>query len=377
MLSSALTYQHEFDRRARVALAGCGGQAFRNILPSFRYAPLDLVATCDPVPGRAADYAKLYGAADSFDDLGKMLASVEIDAVFLATGYDENSAPRHPDQAIQVMESGRDVWMEKPAAATARDVERMHETSERTGRLAGVGLMKMFSPAVTRVHEIIQRPEFGRPSSFFIRDPEALPAPGSRDDATMMWLLDHLPHPASVVHRLMGPISRISVERAHNGAAFLVMSFTSGASGVWHMAWGQSELSNMERIEVVGEGANVVVDNNSRVTYYRPGHHGDGSGGYGRIGDYTSPLDEAPLHWEVNQYSGQPYNANVFVQGYAQEINYFAQRLLDRAPVRIGGLADAWHVARLFEAVRAIGDEAVDLPEAPAWAAATTAGAAS
>jgi predicted dehydrogenase len=375
MFSGNLTYQHEFDQRIRVALVGCGGQAFRNILPSLRYCPADLVAVCDTVPGRAGAFAATVGAVRTYADLKALLDAEEgLDAVLLATGCDADGMPRYPDQAVAVMESGRDVWMEKPPAARTRDVERMHEASVRTGRLAAVGLMKMFSPAVAKALEVMAQPEFGRPSSFYIRDPELLPAAERRDSASLVWLLDHLPHPASVTHRLMGPVSSVSVHRAHNGGGMINLDFASGAVGVWHLPWGQSSLSPTERWEVVGAGANVVCENNSRVTYYRPGQHGTGDGGYGRIGDFTSSIETAPLHWELNQYSGQPYNANIFVHGYAQEMLHFTTCVRHREPVSVGSLADAWHVTRLFEAIRDAVDAAtVELEPVPGWALAQAA----
>jgi predicted dehydrogenase len=365
MFGSSLTYQHEFSERVRVGLVGCGGQAFRNIIPSFRFAPIELVSTCDPIPGRAARFAADYGAASSYTGLNEMLESEQLDAVLLATGYGEDHRPTHPEHARTAMAAGCHVWMEKPAAAAVRDIEAMHDQAERTGSKVAVGLMKMFSPAVTKVRQITRLAEFGQPSTFYLRDPELLPE--RRDDESLVWLLDHLPHPAALIHRLMGPISRISIERAHNGAAFVMLRFTSGASGVLHMPWGQSGMSPYERFEVVGEGANVVVENNTRITYYRPGHRGDEPAGYGRMGDYTSTLDAAPLHWETSQYSGQPYNANVFLHGYAQEIRYFAECVLHDRPVRVGGLADAWHVTRFFEAVRDYDSGFVDLKPGPEW----------
>ena len=44
---AGLRYNFEYDRRLRAGFVGCGGHAFRNVYPTLRYAPVDLVAVCD------------------------------------------------------------------------------------------------------------------------------------------------------------------------------------------------------------------------------------------------------------------------------------------------------------------------------------------
>jgi hypothetical protein len=45
------------------------------------------------------------------------------------------------------------------------------------------------------------------------------------------------------------------------------MKFLSGAVGTIHMTAGISGSGPLERLEVIGEGANVVVENGVKVTY--------------------------------------------------------------------------------------------------------------
>ncbi len=56
-------FRHEYQRRLKVCLVGCGGHAFRNILPALNYLPVDLVATCDIDAGRAEAYARTVSDA--------------------------------------------------------------------------------------------------------------------------------------------------------------------------------------------------------------------------------------------------------------------------------------------------------------------------
>ena len=165
-----------------------------------------------------------------------------------------------------------------------------------TGRFVQVGYKKMFFPAIARAREIISRAdEFGPPAQIYVRYPQALPPADARQPAErgMVSFLDHFFHPASIVHRLMGPVRRVSyVREALNGGSFSTLSFASGAAGVMHLAAGQSGTSPLERVEVVGKGANVVVENGVRLTYYRKGRRGEG--GYGRASSFLGSDGEAP-----------------------------------------------------------------------------------
>ena len=368
--STRITYGYEYERRVRVALVGCGGQSFRNILPTFYYAPVDLVATCDIDAERAAVYARQHGAERSYGDYRTLLEKEAdgLDAVFLATGYDETGMPLYPVQAPPALEAGLHVWMEKPPAARVEQIEALREARDRANRQVGVGFMKMFSPAARKVYEIVHASEFGHTTTCYLRDPEVLPRREHRHNLRrMVYVLDHVVHSASLLHHLAGPVRRLYLEEGPGGESIVTLKFTSEACGVLHMPWGQSGLSPQERFEVVGQGANVVVENNRRITYYRPGHPGSGSFEYGRIGDFTSTDDCAPLCWEIESYSGQPFNMHIFYQGYAQEILYFCHCLLEDRPVRVAGLEDAWHVVRFFQALQNAGDQPVELPAAPDW----------
>lgn len=359
-------FAFECDRRIRAAMVGCGGQAYRNLLPSFAYAPIDLVVTCDVNGDVARSYAAQFGADRWTNSYEEVLASGDLDAVFLAVGYDAAGRPRYPQMAEEAVAAGLHVWMEKPPAATTAEIERLHTAVKAADRRIGVGFMKMFSATTTRVLDLIGRPEFGRPTTVSLRDPELLPPKERRtDQAAMMYFIDHIVHPVSTLHRLLGPVDRIYMDDAPNGGAIIAIGFSSGTVGVLHLPWGQSETSPMERLEIVGEGANVVVEGNLEVTYYRPGHRGATQMSYGRGADFTSDPDVAPVRWQMDGYSGQPYNMHLFYQGYAPELIYFARCVLDGHPVGVGSLEDAWYVTAFFEACQGPSRTTIDLPACP------------
>ena len=175
-LDRAITYNFEYDRKVRVGFIGCGDHAYRNIFPTFQYAPVDLTAVCDLQPERAAAFARQFGARRAYTDHQEMLDREQLDAVFVVAGLRRAPPrPRYPQLAMEAMQAGTHVWIEKPPAASLAEVEAMRAVSRATGRFVAVGYKKMFFPAIAKAREISQRPEFGQPTSLAIRYPQELP----------------------------------------------------------------------------------------------------------------------------------------------------------------------------------------------------------
>ncbi|NBE98340.1 Gfo/Idh/MocA family oxidoreductase [Nonomuraea sp. KC401] len=350
-----VTYQFEYDERVRCAFIGAGEHSYRNVYPAFQYAPVELAAVCDVRRERAAAYARMFGGpsgrAAPYTDHREMLAKEKPAAVFIVTSYDQRTGRvQATDLALDCLRAGAHVWMEKPVAASVAEVLRLRRVSAETGRFVMAGLKKIFTPAVEKVASIMASEAFGPVSSISVRYPQALPPMERRHDLkAMRWFLDHVYHPAAVLTHLMGPVERLSYEwEPGGGSSVSTLRFASGAIGSLHLVAGVAATSPLERLEVVGRGANVIVDNGVRLTYYRPGARRD----YGRDASFVVDDAVAPLVWEPEFSLGQLSNKNLFYLGYAPEVRHFCDSVLsDRPPVK-GTLDDALEIMRLFEAYR-------------------------
>ena len=355
-----VTYSHEYesDKRVRIAAIGCGGHAQRNVLPALQFAPANLVAVCDLDHARAEACARQFGAQGAYVDHRRMLASVKPDAVVIVTNYDDEGRPRYPALAADALRAGGFSIQACAPAASVDEVDAMVAAEQETGRFVAVGFKKMFAPANVKARDITRRPEFGRVATLTARYPQSLPPRDKRDDLkAMVGFLDHIVHPFSVIRLLGGPIASLCVERtdAATGGSVTLIRFTSGAVGSLHLSAGQPGTMPLERTEVIGDGgAAVVVDNNLRVTYYRPG--GGPDGGYGRAGSFyemaRDDAEAAPLFWEPEFSLGQLYNKGLFTLGYAPELRYFCECALEKTPPEVGNLADARELLQVFEAYR-------------------------
>jgi predicted dehydrogenase len=348
MAASGIRYNFEYERKLRACFIGAGGHSFRNVYPTFQYAPVDLAAVCDRDGEHAAAYARQFGAAAHYTDHREMLERERPDAVFIVTSYGPDGRVQATDLALDALSAGVHVWMEKPTAASVREVEQLMEVSAEHGRYVMTGLKKVFSPAMEKVKRIISSPEFGRPSSIYIRYPQHMPPFGERGDLKRVTgFLDHIYHPASITHYLMGRIERIVYDwEPFNGGSVTTIRFLSGAVGTMHLTAGSSGSSPLERVEVVGEGANVVVENGVGLTYYRRAERPT----YGRDPSFLVDEEVAPLRWEPEFSLGQLYNKNIFYLGYVPEVLHFCESILAERPPRKGTLEESLEIVKLFEA---------------------------
>jgi len=347
----SIKFNFEYEHKIKAGFIGCGGHSFRNIYPTFQYAPVNLVAVCDFDKKRAETYKSFFGASRSYSNYLEMLKNEELDAVFIVTNYDD-AMPRYPKLAIDAMNSGCNVWIEKPPASSSNEVQQMIDVSQNTGKFVMVGFKKIFFTAIAKIKEIIGSEEFGTPSSIYVRYPQGLPESKDRDNPNkMLGFLDHIGHPGSVLHYLMGKINTIYFEREkYNGGTIAVITFANGGIGCLHLTSGQSGTSPLERVEVIGAGCNVVVENSIKLTYYRRGERGPG--GYGRSGSYIGKDESAPIYWEPEFSLGQLYNKGIFMLGYAPEIIYFSECVLNNTYPDKSNLETALEVTKLYEAYK-------------------------
>ena len=296
--------------------------------------------------------------------IGRCWNAKSLDVVFVVTGYDAESRPLYPPIAIAAMQAGVNVWIEKPPAASTDEIISMIETSEKTGKFVSVGFKKMFFPANVKAKTLISQPEFGAITSITARYPQALPAFSDRHQmSSMVSFLDHIVHPYSLLLYLGGRVQTIYVEQNNtNGASVTAIRFEDGAVGSLHLSRGQAANSPLERTEIIGENANVIIDNNIRVTYYRGR---SGGAGYGQEADYYHDENVPAQSWEPEFSLGQLYNKGIFVLGYAQEILHFCECALADRPPEHATLADAYHLLQIYEAYCQPDGQVIQLPLAP------------
>jgi UDP-2-acetamido-3-amino-2,3-dideoxy-glucuronate N-acetyltransferase len=137
-----------------VALVGHGVWG-RNLARNFHSLGV-LRAVCEPDPDRREQVARLYPDAKAVATLDEALALGDVHAVACAT-----PAETHWAVARAALLSGRDVFVEKPLALTAREGQELVELAREKGRILMVGHLMEYHPAVIALTELVDRGDLG------------------------------------------------------------------------------------------------------------------------------------------------------------------------------------------------------------------------
>ena len=126
--------------KINIGIVGIGGRGNDHIkgyaaLPGARIAALCDVNQAALETGQAAALKLTSEQPKGYDDMRKLFADKEIDAVSIAT-------PNHWHalSTIWACQAGKDVYCEKPACYNVHEGERMIETARQTGRMVQIGL---------------------------------------------------------------------------------------------------------------------------------------------------------------------------------------------------------------------------------------------
>ncbi|MCX7015633.1 MAG: Gfo/Idh/MocA family oxidoreductase [Candidatus Sumerlaeota bacterium] len=339
----------------RAGFIGCGSHSFRNIYPTFQFAPVRLVATCDLRIEKARAFAAKFGAERAYADYREMLDTDTLDAVFVVVGYDKRGRPAYPPIAIDCLRRGLHVWIEKPPAAACAEIDAMCEAAQSSGRHVMVGFKKMFMPANEKAKELMEAPDFGRPSLLTLQYPQRVPDAAriaaylreGEERGPVRGFLDHVCHPASLLLFLGGMPETLCYERSASEAGAAIFTFASGMVASMQFTGGASTNGGMEQTRIVSDsGKHILVDNNVRVSLHRhPGTVYGAAPSY-----YLGAPGQAAAVWEPEFSLGQLYNKGLFLLGYYGEINEFARSILEGRPPAKGTLEQAWQATRIFEA---------------------------
>jgi predicted dehydrogenase len=374
-VAKQLVFAHETTERLRVAFLGTSGHAFRNYLPVLPFLPVRYVAQWDPELQRATAFAEQYGASGSaaaggsptnaYDDVARLLDDHRPEAVWIATdAVEEDGRSIQPRLVAQALEAGCHVFCDKPVASTTREVRELIQLRDKAKRVVAVGAKTMHYPTHSKIRSLLDdsRSGFGELVSMTVRYPLHAPPKGGmgHGEGPRRSCLGHVWHPAGAAIRIGGPLRRLHVladDKRRN--TVMAGTFRSGAVVAFHFPRTKSGLSPLEYLEAVGEGANAVVDNAARLTYYRKASAGQ----YGRMTDQITSLEDGPLRWEPELSLGTLYNDHNFIQGYAQALLHFTEAVNAQQPVTVGTLEDALEIMKVFEVLCEGPDADVELAE--------------
>ena len=120
---------------------------------------LELVAVADVVKERAEELAAARGGRP-YGSLSEALAAEDVDVVVVCT-----PTGRHGEVAVEALDAGKHVIVEKPAEITVARTDEIIRARERAGTLVTVISQHRFDPATETTLTAIARGELGRLTS--------------------------------------------------------------------------------------------------------------------------------------------------------------------------------------------------------------------
>ncbi|MDQ7033253.1 MAG: NAD-dependent epimerase/dehydratase family protein [Desulfonauticus sp.] len=149
--------------KLKTALIGCGAIAEQLHLPVLAgHTQIDLVAIVDPNLERASFFAKGYNVPQVFRDV-KELDFSQIEGAVIAT-----PPFHHAPCALELMEKGLHVLVEKPMATNYEDALKMVELAEKKGLALAVVFFRRLYPSFRLLKGLIDAEVYGKVQGFHI-----------------------------------------------------------------------------------------------------------------------------------------------------------------------------------------------------------------
>jgi predicted dehydrogenase len=334
-----MSYQREFAKTLNVAIVGVGSHCYRNLLPTMTFLPVTIRAMCDINKEVLNKTARQYGVPACYTSAKEMYEKEKLDAVFICVGPD-----KHPQLTCEALDAGLHVWLEKPPAMRAKQVEEM--IRHRKDRTVVIGFKKAFMPSIQKVRELVTAKESGRLYSILAEYRMAIPPDGKtvlETNKFTNWLANGC-HPLSAMMSVGGKVVAVTVNANAVGAGACMLEFENGAIGNLHLAEGMR--GPTERYSFFCENAHITVENSLRVTLHR-GIPFD----YTRVRNYAPEgRDSGSIVWEPQNTLSTLENKALFTQGVFDEMKHFCDKALEGRPAELGTLEFGLEIMKVYEA---------------------------
>ncbi|KQV07453.1 Gfo/Idh/MocA family protein [Leifsonia sp. Root112D2] len=141
--------------RTRVAVIGCGDVSSVHFAAIATMPDVELVAVCDPDAGRLAAAEAGHGVP-GFTDHRDLLREIRPDVVHVTTPHHT-----HAQIAIDALEAGVNVILEKPLAHSREAGERLVAAAEASSARIAVCLQNRYNAPVQAAHALLVSGELG------------------------------------------------------------------------------------------------------------------------------------------------------------------------------------------------------------------------
>lgn len=297
----------------RLGIIGCGNMGtshMKNMLagcmPEF-----ELTAVADLKEARRQAALEMFPNVKVYNDGSELIASGEVDAVLVATPH-----YLHPTYAIEALNAGLHVMIEKPAGVYTKQVEEMNEVAAKSDKSFAIMFNQRTNPCYIKLREMLQGGQYGeiKRVNWIITDWYRTQSYYDSGDWRATWsgegggvLLNQCPHQLDLWQWLCGMPCKVRgflhEGKWHNieveDDVTIYVDYPNGATGVFITTTGDYPGTN--RLEITLDKAKIVCMNNKLEVIELAQscqEFCDTAGeGFGRIDTTTYTITPDPAPW--------------------------------------------------------------------------------
>ena len=326
-----------------VGIIGCGYWG-PNLLRNLASHPRARVAgVADRSPERRAFVSGKYPAVRTLEGHEQLLADPEVEAVIVAT-----PAATHGRLALEALEAGKHVLVEKPLAMSVAEAEALVAAAKARNLVLMAGHTFLFNAAVEALKGYVDDGTLGEPYYLYS---QRLNLGIVRSDVNALWNL--APHDVSIVLHLFGGLpTSVSatgacyLQEGIEDVVFMNLRYGDGRLAHVHVSW--LDPGKVRRMTVVGSRKMVVYDDvaDAKIAVYDKGidRH--------PVGADRSPVSQ-PTEFAAHQLvkrAGDVHLPDIaFTEPLAREVDHFVH-CIETGEAPLTGPKNGLDVVRVLEA---------------------------
>jgi len=241
----------------RMGVIGCGYWG-PNLIRNFQNNPeVELVSMADLDVKRLQRVGALYPTVRRFTDYREITNDPTLDAVVVAT-----PVSTHFSLGMDVLQSGKHLFLEKPMAAAADECRRLLDAADARGRVIMVVHTFLCSPSVRKIAALMNAGDLG---DIYYVSITRVNLGIFQKDVNVVW--DLAPHDVGMLNHLFDAHptvvsatgrSYVQVDRGIEDVAFLTLEYPGRQIAHIHVSW--LDPNKIRRATFVGSRKMLVYD---------------------------------------------------------------------------------------------------------------------
>jgi len=243
------------EKRLRVGVIGVGYVSKNNFLPVLSgYDDIEFIGLMAKNIESANKAQKLCGAENTVETIEEFV-DLGLDCAFVLTPKE-----CHSEQISFLLNSGVDVYSEKPMATTLKDAAYIAELAEKSGQKLMIGFNRRFAPICIKAKEV-----------YTDRVPDVIIGQKNRPETEYRATLENAIHIVDLMRFFGGEVVDVKAiskftDPYYETYTTAQLRFESGAAGI--LVADRSSGQWIETIEIHGGGRSVMIKMPDSVTVF-------------------------------------------------------------------------------------------------------------